>query len=75
MKAEHFDRSRGTGGLDLFALVVDQGAHARQFRAGNDDVADIERAALNQNRGDGATAPVELGFDDDALGVAVADWP
>ena len=43
------------------------------MRAGDDRVADVQRAALDQHRDDRAAARVELGLDDDArrLGVRV----
>ena len=42
---------------------------------GDERVADAQRAALDQDRDDGAAAGVELGLDDDAarLGVGVGD--
>ncbi len=52
-------------------MVVDEGAHATPFGAGDQNVADMERAALDENRGDGAAALVELGLDDRAFGGAV----
>ncbi len=52
-------------------MVVDQGAHAAPFGAGDEDVAELERAALHQHGGDRAAAALELGLDDDAFGGAV----
>src|SRR5690606_25079632 len=46
VKAKNFDRNGRAGFLDLVALVVDEGANAGKLGAGNDDVADLERAAL-----------------------------
>ena len=63
--------STGRRFLDLLAAIVDQRAHAAPFVAGDDDVADLQRAALHQHGGDRAAALVELGFDDDAFGGAV----
>ena len=43
--------------------------------AGNDDVADAQRAALHQRGADRTAPALELGLDDDALGRARSDWP
>ncbi len=48
--------NRGTGLLDLFALVVDERAHFSERSAGDDDVADAKRAVLHQNGRDGTAA-------------------
>jgi hypothetical protein len=68
-EAQHFDRHRRAGFLDLATLVVDQRADAGELGAGNDDVADPERAALHQHGADRTAAAIELGFDDEALGT------
>src|SRR3546814_3114921 len=57
--------------LDLFVAFVHQGPHAAPLAAGNEDVADLESAALHQNGGDRPAAALQPGFDDDALGHAV----
>ena len=67
--------SRRAGVLHLLAVVVDQGADAAPLGAGDDDVADLERAALDEHGRDRAAAAVELGLDHDAFGRPVADWP
>ena len=43
--------------------------------AGDDRVADAQRAALDQHGGDRAAAPVEVGLDGDTLGVLVGVGP
>ena len=70
-KAQHFDRNRRAGLLHRVAGVVDQRADAAPFGAGDDDVADTQRAALHQHGRDRAAAAVELGFDHGAFGGAV----
>ncbi len=71
LKTEHFDRLGRAGGGNGLALIVDEGAHAAPLAAGDDDVADLDRAALDENRGDRTAALVELGLDDRALGRAI----
>src|SRR3546814_8918635 len=71
IEAEHLDRGRRAGFLDLFVAFVHQGPHAAPLAAGNEDVADLESAALHQNGGDRPAAALQPGFDDDALGHAV----
>ena len=53
------------------AGVVEQRPDAAPSTAGNDDVADFDRAALNEQRADRATTALELGFDDEAVGETV----
>ena len=60
------DRNRGSGFLDLFALVVDERADLTVRPADHDDVADAQRAVLHEHGRDGAAAAVERRFDDDA---------
>ena len=63
--------STGTEGpavLHRIALVADQRADAAPFGAGDDDVADLQRAALDQHGRDRAAAAIELGFDHGAFG-------
>ena len=52
-------------------MVVDQGAHAAPFGAGDEDVAHVQAAALDQHGRYAAAATLHFGFDDDALGGAV----
>src|SRR5205823_6608219 len=71
VEAEHFDRYGWAGFFDGFALVVDQRADAAHFGAGHDDVADPQRAALNQHGRHRTAATIELGFDHGAFGGAL----
>ena len=71
IEAQHLDRNRGAGARHLLAELVDQRAHAAIGRAGDDEVADVQRAALNQRRADRPAAALELGFDDHAFRGAV----
>ena len=71
VEPEHLDRGRRPGLLLVLAALVDQRADPSPFAAGDENVADIQRAALHQNRRDRAAAAVELGFEDDALGGAL----
>jgi hypothetical protein len=70
-QAQHFDRNRGTRILDLLALVVDEGAHPAPGGAGDEDIAQMQGAALHQDGRDRTAATIELGFDDDAGGLAI----
>ena len=71
LEAEHLDRRRRAGLAHLLAAIVDQRAHAAPFGAGDDDVADTQRAALDEHGRDRAAAAVELRLDHDAFGRAV----
>ena len=53
------------------AAIVDEAAHAAPHGAGDQHVADLERAALDQHRRHRAAALVELGFDHHAVGGAI----
>lgn len=70
-EAENFDRNCGACFLHVLAALVLERAHATPFAARDDDVADAQRTALNENRGDGATALVELRLDHRAVGGAI----
>src|SRR3546814_11345401 len=59
IEAEHLDRGRRAGFLDLFVAFVHQGPHAAPLAAGNEDVADLESAALHQNGGDRPAAALQ----------------
>src|SRR5205085_1900297 len=50
--------------LQLLALVVVERTHFAPRVAGDDRVADLERPALHEHRGDRAAADVEPRFDD-----------
>ena len=70
-QAEHFDREGRPGFLHLPALVVDHRPDLAARCARNEDVADAQRAALDEHGRKRAAALVELGFDDRAFGGAV----
>src|SRR3546814_19375071 len=55
----------------MLALVVDHRANLAAFSANHEDIADVERAAVDQNGRHGATALVELGLNDRTFGGAV----
>ena len=74
VEAEHFDRHRRSGLVDGLALVLDQRADAAHFGAGYDDVADPQRAALDQHGRDRTAAAIELGFDHGAFGRTRRHW-
>ena len=65
------DRARRTGLGDALAHVVLEGADAAERLADDDDVADLERAGLDQRGRDRAAALVELRLDDRADGRAL----
>jgi hypothetical protein len=58
----------GAGLVDRLAVLVEHGADSAEARAGQHDIAALQRAALHQHGRDRAAALVELGFDDEALG-------
>ena len=66
-QTEHLDRRGRTGRLDLLALVVDHRADLAPGRTGDDRVADLQFALVDEDGGDGATAVVEVGLEHDAL--------
>jgi hypothetical protein len=57
VEAEDLDRLAGAGLLDLVALVVVHRADAAPVGAGHDVVADLERAALDEDRHDRRRGP------------------
>ena len=50
VEAEDLDRVARAGGVDLLAAVVVERAHAAPGVAGDDRVADLERAAVDEHR-------------------------
>ena len=71
VEAEHFDRRRRSGRLGRPAAVVDQRAHAADDRAGDERVADAERAVLHEHGRDRTAALVELRFEHRARRAAL----
>ena len=74
-QAEHLDRRGRTGLLDLLALVVDERPDTTPGRTGDERVADLERALLDEQVGDRAPADVEVGLEHDAAGPTVGRGP
>jgi hypothetical protein len=70
-EAEHLHRLAGAGLGDVLAALVEHGADAAEGVAGDDRVADAQRAAGDQDGRDRAAALVEPGLDGDALRVDV----
>src|SRR5215216_6774216 len=68
---ENLDRHRRPRLVDGGSRVGDERADAAPFGAGHDDVADMERAALDQHGRDRAAAAVELRLDHGAFGRTV----
>ena len=56
VEAEHLDRHRRTGVGDLLAVLVEQRPHLAPAAAGDDGVADVEDAALDERDDDRAAA-------------------
>ena len=48
----------------MIAVLVEHGAHAAEARAGNEGVAHVQRAAVDEHRRHRTAAAVELGLDD-----------
>ncbi len=71
VEAQDLDRHRRLGFLDPVALVVEQRANLAPLGACDDDVADLESALLDEDGRNRAAPLVELGFDDDAVRLAV----
>src|SRR6478736_5794113 len=70
-EAQHHGRSRRVGLGDLLTVLVEHGAHPAVGRTGHDRVADAERSALDEHRGDRTATAVEVRLDHEALGVLV----
>jgi hypothetical protein len=71
LQAQHFHRHRRAGAVDILAAVIDQGAHAAPFRAGDEDISDTHGAALDQDGGDGAAAALQPRLDHRAAARAI----
>src|SRR5581483_2806074 len=66
LQTHDLDGNGRAGLLDLLALVVDECAHLTERAADDDDVADAQRAVLDEHRRDGAAPLVQRGFNNDA---------
>ena len=79
VEADDLDRRRRTARLERLAAEVAHGAHLAAGLAGDDGVADAERAAADQHGRHDAAARVDLGLDDEpagrrfGVGLEVAD--
>lgn len=70
-QTQDFHRDGRTSRVNCLAVFVHHRADAARYRAGQHHIALLQRAGLNQQRGDRTAALVEAGLDDDALGQAV----
>ena len=66
LESEDLHRNRRTCRLHRLAALVEQRANAAGVHAADEVVADLERAALHEHRGDRTLARVQLRFDDRA---------
>src|SRR5262245_45409089 len=67
IKAQDLHRHRWPGLRDRLAAVVDERAHTAPGRTGDDNVADIEGAALHEHGANRPASALKLGLDDNAL--------
>ena len=65
----------GPASLTCLPLVVDERPDPAPGRTGDERVADLEGAALHEDRGHRAAADVEVRLEHDALGPAVGVGP
>ena len=75
VQAQHLDRRRRAGLGDRLSLVVQHGADLPDVLAGDDQVADAQRAFLDQDGRDRAARAVEPRLDDVPLGRPCSGWP
>ena len=68
VQTEHLDRRRRARFGDLLARFVEHGADLAPAAAGDDGVADAQRAALDDHRGDGTAALVQVGLEHERPG-------
>ena len=66
VQAQDLDGVGRAGGVHVFAAGVHQRAHMAVGRACNHRVARVQRASLDEHRGNRAAALVEVGLDDEA---------
>ena len=71
IQAQDLDRRRRPGLVHRLPAIVEQRARPAPLGTGDDEVADLEGAALHQHGRDHAAAAVELGLDDRAVRLAV----
>src|SRR3954469_3209908 len=69
VEAEDLDRIAGTGLLQLLAVEVVEGTDAAPRVPGDDGVADLQRAAMDEHRRSRTAADVEPRLDDRAGGL------
>ena len=60
VQAEHLDRHRRTGHLDLLAVLVEHRADASPGLPGDDGVADVQRTFFDEGGDDGTAARVQV---------------
>jgi hypothetical protein len=71
VEPKHFDGHRRLGGAQPLSLVIEERFDAPRVRAHCDNVANAQRAILDEDGGDGASRSIELRFDYGANGCAV----
>src|SRR5580700_3734262 len=67
-QSQHHHRHRGRCFLYRLAVLVEHGAHAPELRAGDDRVADVQRALLDEHGRDRAAPLLDGGLDHHARG-------
>ena len=67
-QAQHHHGNGRTGGVHRLARLVEQGAHAAEFLADQERIAELQRAAQYQHGGDGAASLLQTRFDHIARG-------
>ncbi len=68
-QAENLHRRCGTRRFHILATFIAHGAHAAILGAADEVIADLQRAFLNQDRGQGAAVGINVGLDHGAKGV------
>src|SRR6267154_3551560 len=63
LQTENFYRSGWASCLDGATVIVEQGAYFAEHCTADEEVAGLERAVLDKNRGHGAAAFVYTGFE------------
>ena len=75
VEAEDLDGRRRAGLGDGLALVAQHGADLARVLARDEQVAELERALLDEDRRDRAARAIEARLDDVALGRPCSGWP